>query len=332
MATIKGVWEFSEDIKPWSYDVKFTSCGKSYTMFLMTGAYAGVGWTYAYIDDNGDLVETLVFDYDEDNYGWVNEAYRIVDFGEEGQTVSDEFYAWITANATQHHPVYAIQKETLLEIASAIREKNTNWTKITPVEMPQAIRDISGGGDGGYDQGYTDGQTAVWSNFQSNCGGDYQYAFANPGWTDANYNPTGNIVCTVSAENMYGTSSDKSAKITNTKVPIVVRGCSANYLFAYCSTLKTVPYIKFDGVTKNSTFAAGCSALEDIIFDGEITLGISFASSSKLTNTSVQSIIDSLANLTGATAQKLTLHNTTGSNLTEAQKAAITAKNWTLAY
>ena len=171
-----------------------------------------------------------------------------------------------------------------------------------------------------------------WSNFQNNCGGDYQYAFANTGWTDANYNPTGNIVCTVSAENMYGTSSAKSAKITSTKVPIEVRGCSANYLFAYCSTLKTVPYIKFDGVTKNSTFAAGCSALEDITFDGKITLGISFSSSSKLTNASVQSIIDHLKDLTGATSQKLTLHNAVGNKLTEAQTASISAKNWTLVY
>lgn len=195
---------------------------------------------------------------------------------------------------------------------------------------------VGGGGDddGSYDQGYTDGQTAVWSNFQSNCGGDYQYAFANTGWTDANYNPkpTGTFVCTVSAENMYGTSSTKSAKITSTKVPIEVRGCSASYLLAYCSTLKTVPYIGFFGVTKNSTFAAGCYALEDITFDGEITLGISFASSSKLTNASVQSIIDHLANLKGQTAQKLTFHNTVGSKLTAEQKATISAKNWTLVY
>lgn len=56
-----------------------------------------------------------------------------------------------------------------------------------------------------------------------------------------------------------------------------------------------------------------------------------FRDSSKLSNESVQSIINGLADLTGASAQTLTLHTTVKAKLTEAQIAAITSKNWNLA-
>jgi hypothetical protein len=46
----------------------------------------------------------------------------------------------------------------------------------------------------------------------------------------------------------------------------------------------------------------------------------------------MQSIIDHLKDLTGQTPQKLTFHATAGGKLTDVQKAAITAKNWTLVY
>jgi endonuclease I len=49
-------------------------------------------------------------------------------------------------------------------------------------------------------------------------------------------------------------------------------------------------------------------------------------------NDSVQSIVDALKDLTGATAQTLTFHADVGGKLTDAQKATITAKNWTLVY
>ena len=51
-----------------------------------------------------------------------------------------------------------------------------------------------------------------------------------------------------------------------------------------------------------------------------------------LSDASIQSIIDGLADLTGSTAQTLRLHADVGAKLTDAQKAAASAKNWTLAY
>lgn len=75
-----------------------------------------------------------------------------------------------------------------------------------------------------------------------------------------------------------------------------------------------------------------CEALEDVEFTPlTIKLSISFAESSKLSNTSIQSIIDGLADLTGQTTQTLTLHVDVKSKLTQEQIATITSKNWTLA-
>lgn len=77
----------------------------------------------------------------------------------------------------------------------------------------------------------------------------------------------------------------------------------------------------------------GCYELEEIRFvPTTIVANVGFQHSSKLSADSIQSIIDGLADLTGQTQQTLTLHNAVGSKLTDAQKAAITAKNWTLAY
>jgi len=74
-------------------------------------------------------------------------------------------------------------------------------------------------------------------------------------------------------------------------------------------------------------------SLKEVRFvEMSIPLSISFRYSSQLSDESIQSIIDGLADLTGNTAQTLTLHATVGGKLTETQKATITAKNWELVY
>ncbi len=86
-------------------------------------------------------------------------------------------------------------------------------------------------------------------------------------------------------------------------------------------------------VTNTTGAFTACEALTTISFvPGCIHVSIGFQYSDKLSDASIQSIIDGLADLTGATAQTLTFHATVGAKLTEAQKATITAKNWTLVY
>lgn len=76
---------------------------------------------------------------------------------------------------------------------------------------------------------------------------------------------------------------------------------------------------------------ANCTALEEIrIKAGTLRASISFAQSNVLSDASIQSIIDGLADLTGQTAQEITFHPTVKEKLTPEQKATITAKNWIL--
>jgi hypothetical protein len=75
-----------------------------------------------------------------------------------------------------------------------------------------------------------------------------------------------------------------------------------------------------------------CRALEEIEFkQGTIPKSIDFRHSPNLTETAIQSIVDGLADITGATAQTLTLHATVKAKLTETQKATILLKNWNIA-
>lgn len=75
---------------------------------------------------------------------------------------------------------------------------------------------------------------------------------------------------------------------------------------------------------------SNATALQDIRFkEGTISIALSFVSCSLLTDESVQSIIDGLADLTGGTAQKIEFYSTISDSLTDEQLAQIWAKNWT---
>ena len=93
--------------------------------------------------------------------------------------------------------------------------------------------------------------------------------------------------------------------------------------------------LNYSAVT-NANYMNGffnCGALVEVrIVPNTIKLSISFANCSNLSSDTIQSIIDGLTDLTGGTAQTLTLHATVGSKLTDEQKATITAKNWELVY
>ena len=81
----------------------------------------------------------------------------------------------------------------------------------------------------------------------------------------------------------------------------------------------------------NGNYGFFAHNLEEVEFvPNTISVDIRFTSSS-LTDASVQSIIEGLADLTGVEAKTLTL-NGVGASLTDEQKAAISAKNWTLVY
>lgn len=188
------------------------------------------------------------------------------------------------------------------------------------------VDSISAGGDSFYD--------TFWDTFQNYGQGgtvNYQYAFANSKWKDNIYNPKYTIKPLVHSTGAIYIFYQNNA-ITDTKVDIDVSQCTeCNYMFAYCSALVTIRKIISGETTKLYNAFAGCSALVNVTFEGIINTELSFKSSSKLSSSSVQSIIDCLADLTGGTVQTLTLHATVKANLTQDQLATITGKNWTLA-
>lgn len=74
-------------------------------------------------------------------------------------------------------------------------------------------------------------------------------------------------------------------------------------------------------------------SLEEIRFKKEtISAVMNFSQNSLLSDKSIQSIIDGLADLTGGTAQTITFHKDIEAKLSDEQKAQITSKNWTLAF
>ena len=102
--------------------------------------------------------------------------------------------------------------------------------------------------------------------------------------------------------------------------------------FLHCRNLrKILGELDLTQATFNTYEFYNCSALEELrIKAGTLSKSIAIAQSDKLSAETIQSIIDGLAQV--ATAQKLTLHASVGNKLTDAQKAQITAKNWTLVY
>lgn len=106
-------------------------------------------------------------------------------------------------------------------------------------------------------------------------------------------------------------------------------------MFAYQRALEVVDGYPIDcsSSTGNIAMFNNTTALKDIRFVANtIKCSFNIAQCPNLSDETVQSIIDGLADLTGGTAQTLTVHATVGDKLTDEQKATITAKNWTLVY
>lgn len=217
--------------------------------------------------------------------------------------------------------------EKMTAIADAIREKTGTADKLGLDAMAEGIGAVhEAGQQAEYDR--------FWDSFQQNGNRtNYYYTFAGKGWTDDTFNPKYPIVASSGSSAGMGMFYDCSG-ITRIPVPIeVASGVSIQAMFSACSKLQTITLLKLGGnnnITSNSF--NGLYALENITFDGYIEKSVTFPQSGKLTDASVQNIIDHLADLTGKTAQTLTFYATVGEKLTEEQKAAITAKNWTLVY
>jgi hypothetical protein len=224
------------------------------------------------------------------------------------------------------------------------------------------IVDLSAIAGGSYEEGKKAEYDAFWDAYQdSGDRANYNSAFAGLGWNDETFKPKYDIKPTnvgtifsscaitdvVKALKDCGVVLDISkANITDyfmhandytTTLPTLdCRGSTdINFFLAFNSALRFVEKVilKADGSQTFNDYSFGwLYILEEIRFEGCIGKNFSIKDSYKLSTASVQSIIDCLKDLTGATSQTLTLHTTVGGNMTPEQKATITAKNWTLVY
>jgi hypothetical protein len=108
---------------------------------------------------------------------------------------------------------------------------------------------------------------------------------------------------------------------------------SVNNMFQNCISLQTIEKLDFSNskVFPLQPFT-NCPSLQNITFEEECIYGtLSFHDSPLLSDDSIQSIIDGLADLTDSTAQTINFHVDVKAKLTEEQITTITSKNWNLA-
>lgn len=253
------------------------------------------------------------------------------------------------------------------DIKSAIEQKGVTVGDGTIDTYAEKISEISGG-SGDYEQGYEDGKNSV-IDITRYLFDEPQFTSLNIFGTSEVVLNLDSIRTGGSLFNMFNVVNNNH--IPNTTVEHLTINCPAlvaniqQMLYsttAFDDTLKRVTFNVdtencnnatnafaglraleiVDGKPLNCSSAtvanranmfAFCKALKEVRFvANSIKISISFNNCLSLSTDTIQSIIDGLADLTGGTAQTLTLHATVGAKLTDTQKATITAKNWTLVY
>lgn len=234
--------------------------------------------------------------------------------------------------------------EKLIAIADAIRDKTGGTEGMTLDEMPTQIAGIeTGGGENRFDyqSSVPSFQNAV---FESDAEITVRYgakAKALEFGTGAFMNVKnlkkvtviydGTLTGKASAKTFFRGSSIVTVDLTG--VTDKIQFSSLDRMFYSNALCEILGEMDLSACTTTNYAFVNCYSLETIrIKPGTLGVSTNLSYSLKLTDESIQSIIDGLADLTGGTAQTLTLHADVGAKLTEEQKAAAAAKNWTLAY
>lgn len=338
MATIKGKWRWNEvvncDYQAHSeYHLNFKS-NKIKFDTLKLEWYVGKHELYYWsLNDKVYILAGISANMNEDFYS-VKEEYRIMDFGETEQEISEELYAFILANATEYSPI----AEKLVEVANNVPKVFEAGKQQGHGEGYDSGYDAgleAGKELGGYNEGFEDGKDAEHDAFcdvtqQNGNRPNYSYAFAYH--NDTTFNPKYDIapisgcnyiffVANISAEHFnkvfekvkidLSGCKDLSRAFSSfggTELPfdISVTHCtSSTDLFAWNSPLRTIKKII---VAENNTFNGwfqGDTSLENVTFEGVIGQDINFQWSTLLTRASIESIVNALSD--DATGKTLTL-------------------------
>lgn len=216
----------------------------------------------------------------------------------------------------------------------------------------------------GYEDGKNDEYNAFWDSIYDCIEKSKStfYIFSGTAWNDTTFKPPRDIVLKADARSAFRCIAvtdlakvidERGLKIDFTNVKYITEifaevGCERIGVLDYsvatataitgefplrCPNLVTIDKIKWgNNFNISGRHFINCPKLQNVVFEGVFKNSISFEQAPSFSDTTIQNIIDCLADLTGGTAQTLTLHATVGAKLTDEQKATITAKNWTLVY
>ena len=259
-----------------------------------------------------------------------------------------------------------VEDTSLYAIGDAIREKTGKEDLLTLEQMPEEIKGINGGGSEGFNltpymlsisrgsispniQEITEDivlhlekATTLASSFMdvkfnapkitiyisSQCTSLYRL-FRDTGSTTKTIEIIGD---TSNVANWFEAFSGKQTVEQIICDFDLTNATNFSTVFNSCSALKKLQLKNLSKTTNSSAAFDNCTELSELVLiNCEFGFNMLLKNSAKLTNESIQNIIDSLADLTDETTQTLTLHTDTKAKLTETQIATITNKNWTLA-
>lgn len=209
-------------------------------------------------------------------------------------------------------------------------------------QVPQRIWEIPSY-DEGYDVGLEDGKQSeydrFWDTFQEKGKRKtYNHAFyvphtsyatALPCWNDDTFRPKYPIICRAGNGGDYMLTFSMVTRIS-VRIEVYRYDSQTEKLLYNNPYLETVEELWVQEGCTFSNWFTGDTALENIRMYGVVSNNISFGDSPELTSESVQSIIGVLKNLSGTTAQTLTVHKSVYDRMTPEQKATVSDKNWTL--
>lgn len=205
-----------------------------------------------------------------------------------------------------------------------------------------------------YDAGKKAEYDAFWDAYQTNgTTAYYAYRFAGLGWTNKNFKPKYDFGDMDTAAYMFAGSGIADLSnlprmnilwtaqymfLGNTRIShigeieIKEATCDLIGTFQNASKLITIDLLKVLPDNAYSNTFTGCSALENITFDGDIGNSINFSTCTKLNHDSLMSIINHLKDFSGtSTTKTCTLGSSNLAKLTDAEKAIATQKGWSLA-